>query len=159
MMKSRIIFVASAVFLSAALATNLSLDEPETKPPIKVKATEVLTWDCEYPEYKPKAITFTCADGGLYIDKIQWDSWSQKGATGTAIFYENLCEPSCAEGKQVSEEVKIKLSDITLRKGKFYLRTLDIETVTGKDFTWGRAGTYQWDVMEFIEHMNWDSEG
>jgi hypothetical protein len=144
------------VFLSAALATNLSLSEPDTKPAIKVKATEVLTWDCEYPEYKPKAITFTCADGGLYVDKIQWDSWSQKGATGTAIFYENLCEPSCAEGKQVSEEVKIKLSNITPRKGKFYLRTLDIETVTGKDFTWGRAGTYQWDVMEFIEHMNWD---
>jgi hypothetical protein len=156
MIKSRIIFVASAVFLSAALATNLSLSEPDTKPPIKVKATEVLTWDCEYPEYKPKAITFTCADGGLYVDKIQWDSWSQKGATGTAIFYENLCEPSCAEGKQVSEEVKIKLSNLTPRKGKFYLRTLDIETVTGKDFTWGRAGTYQWDVMEFIEHMNWD---
>jgi hypothetical protein len=144
------------VFLSAALATNLSLSEPDTKPAIKVKATEVLTWDCEYPEYKPKAITFTCADGGLYIDKIQWDTWSQKGATGTAIFYQNLCEPSCAEGKQVSEEVKIKLSDLTPRKGKFYLRTLDIETVTGKDFTWGRAGTYQWDVMEFIEMMNWD---
>ena len=157
MIKSRIIFVASAVFLSAALATNLSLDEPDTKPPVKVKATEVLTWDCEYPEYKPKAITFTCADGGLYVDKIQWDSWSQKGATGNAIFYENLCEPSCAEGKQVSEEVNIKLSDLTPRKGKFYLRTLDIETVTGKDFTWGRAGTYQWDVMEFIERMNWDS--
>jgi hypothetical protein len=159
MIKSRTIFVAGAVFLSAALATNLSLSEPDTKPAIKVKATEVLTWDCEYPEYKPKAITFTCADGGLYVDKIQWDSWSQKGATGTAIFYENLCEPSCAEGKQVSEEVKIKLSNITPRKGKFYLRTLDIETVTGKDFTWGRAGTYQWDVMEFIERMNWDSEG
>ena len=156
MIKSRLIFVASAVFLSAALATNLLLDEPDTKQAIKVKPTEVLTWDCEYPEYKPKAITFTCADGGLYVDKIQWDSWSQKGATGTAIFYENLCEPSCAEGKQVSEEVKIKLSNITPRKGKFYLRTLDIETVTGKDFTWGRAGTYQWDVMEFIEHMNWD---
>jgi hypothetical protein len=156
MIKSRIIFVASAVFLSAALATNLSLSEPDIKPAIKVKPTEVLTWDCEYPEYKPKAITFTCADGGLYVDKIQWDSWSQKGATGTAIFYENLCEPSCAEGKQVSEEVKIKLSNITPRKGKFYLRTLDIETVTGKDFTWGRAGTYQWDVMEFIEMMNWD---
>jgi hypothetical protein len=154
--KSRIIFVASAVFLSAALATNLSLDEPDTEPAIKVKATEVLTWDCELPEYKPEAITLTCASGGLYIDKIQWDTWSQKGATGTAIFYQNLCEPSCAEGKQVSEEVNIKLSDLTPRKGKFYLRTLDIETVTGKDFTWGRAGTYQWDVMEFIERMNWD---
>jgi hypothetical protein len=159
MIKSRLIFVASAVFLSAALATNLSLSEPDTKPAIKVKATEVLTWDCELPEYKPEAITLTCASGGLYIDKIQWDTWSQKGATGTAIFYQNLCEPSCAEGKQVSEEVNIRLSDLTPRKGKFYLRTLDIETVTGKDFTWGRAGTYQWDVMEFIEHMNWDSEG
>jgi hypothetical protein len=156
MIKSRIIFVASAVFLSAALATNLSLDEPDTKPAIKVKATEVLTWDCELPEYKPEAITLTCASGGLYIDKIQWDTWSQKGATGTAIFYQNLCEPSCAEGQLVSEEVNIKLSDLTPRKGKYYLRTLDIETVTGKDFTWGRAGTYQWDVMEFIEHMNWD---
>ena len=156
MIKSRIIFVASAVFLSAALATNLSLDEPDTKPAIKVKATEVLTWDCELPEYKPEAITLTCASGGLYIDKIQWDTWSQKGATGTAIFYQNLCEPSCAEGQLVSEEVNIKLSDLTPRKGKFYLRTLDIETVTGKDFTWGRAGTYQWDVMEFIERMNWD---
>ena len=156
MIKSRTIFVASAVFLSAALATNLSLSEPDTKPAIKVKPTEVLTWDCEFPEYKPKAITFTCASGGLYIDKIQWDTWSQKGATGTAIFYQNLCEPSCAEGKQVSEEVNIKLSDLTPRKGKFYLRTLDIETVTGKDFTWGRAGTYKWDVMEFIENMNWD---
>jgi hypothetical protein len=156
MIKSRTIFVAGAVFLSAALATNLSLDEPDTKPAIKVKATEVLTWDCELPEYKPEAITLTCASGGLYIDKIQWDTWSQKGATGTAIFYQNLCEPSCAEGQLVSEEVNIKLSDLTPRKGKFYLRTLDIETVTGKDFTWGRAGTYQWDVMEFIERMNWD---
>ena len=156
MIKSRRIFVASAVFLSAALATNylaIKSDEPAA---IKLKPTEVLTWDCEYPEYKPKAITFTCADAGLYIDKIQWTSWSQKGATGTGIFNENLCEPSCAEGKQVSEEVKINLSDLTPRKGKFYLRTLDIETVTGKDFTWGRAGTYQWDVMEFIERMNWD---
>ncbi len=156
MIKSRTIFVASAVFLSAALATNLFLDEPETRQTINVKPTEVFTWDCEYPEYKPKAMTLTCADGGLYVDRIQWTSWSQKGATGTGIFYENLCEPSCAEGKQVSEEVKIKLSDLTPRKGKFYLRTLDIETVTGKDFTWGRAGTYQWDVMEFIEMMNWD---
>jgi hypothetical protein len=154
--KSRTIFVASAVFLSAALATNLSLSAPETKPAFKVKATEVLTWDCELPEYKPEAITLTCASGGLYVDQITWNSWSQKGATGTGIFNENLCEPSCAEGKLVSEAVKVKLSNLTLRKGKYYLRTLDIETVTGKDFTWGRAGTYQWDVMEFIEHMNWD---
>ena len=99
MIKSRIIFVASAVFLSAALATNLSLSEPDTKPAIKVKATEVLTWDCELPEYKPEAITLTCADGGLYVDKIQWDSWSQKGATGTGTFYEKSLRTQLFRGR------------------------------------------------------------
>jgi hypothetical protein len=150
MIKSRAVFAAGAVFLSAALAASfLLLQKPALEP------SEVLTWDCEYPEYKPDVITLTCADGGLYVDKIQWTSWSQNSATGTGIFYENLCEPSCAEGKHVSQEVNIKLSDLTPRKGKFYLRTLDIETATGKDFTWGRAGTYQWDVMEFVETMDW----
>ena len=155
-MNSRTIFVAGAVFLSAALATNYLVTQPEEPAAVKLKPTEVLTWDCEFPEYKPKVITFTCADAGLYVDKIRWTSWSQSGATGTGIFYENLCEPSCAEGKQVSEAVKVELSNLTPRKGKYYLRTLDIETVSDKDFTWGKAGTYQWDVMEFVEHMNWD---
>jgi hypothetical protein len=155
-MKSRTIFVAGAVFLSAALATNYLVTQPEEPAAIKLKPREVLTWDCEFPEYKPKAITFTCASGGLYVDKIKWTSWSQNGATGTGIFYENLCDPSCAEGQLVSEPVKVELSNLTPRKGKYYLRTLDIETVSGKDFTWGKPGTYQWDVMEFIERMNWD---
>jgi hypothetical protein len=155
-MNSRTIFVAGAVFLSAALATNHFLSELNTKPAIKVKPTEVLTWDCELPEFKPEAITLTCASGGLYVDQITWNSWTQNGATGTGTFSENLCEPSCSEGEQVQEKVNIRLSDLTPRKGKFYLRTLDMETVSGKDFTWGRGGTYQWDVMEFIERMNWD---
>jgi hypothetical protein len=44
MMKSRAIFAAGAVFLSAALAvTYFQVKEPT------VKATEVLTWDCELP--------------------------------------------------------------------------------------------------------------
>jgi hypothetical protein len=156
MMNSRAVFAAGAVFLSAALATNLSVEEPDTKPAVKVKPTEVLTWDCELPEYKPEAITLTCASGGLYVDQITWNSWSQNGATGTGTFSENLCEPSCAEGESVSEAVNVTLTELTPRKGKFYLRTLDIETASGKDFTWGRTGTFQWDVMEFIEQMNWD---
>lgn len=155
-MKSRTIFVAGAVFLSAALATNYLVGQPDEQPVIKVIPTEVLTWNCEHPTHKPKTIILTCADAGLYVDKIQWTSWSQNGATGTGIFYENLCNPSCAEGQLVSEAVNVKLSNLTPRKGKYYLRALDIETVSGKDFTWGKSGTYQWDVMEFIEHMNWD---
>ena len=150
-MKSRAVFAAGAVFLSAALAvTYFQAKEPT------VKATEVLTWDCELPVYKPKVITLTCASGGFYVDQITWNTWSEEGATGSGILHENLCEPSCAEGESVSEAVNLTLTELTPRKGKFYLRTLDIETTSGKDFTWGRTGSYQWDVMEFIEQMNWD---
>jgi hypothetical protein len=36
------------------------------------------------------------------------------------------------------------------------LETLDISTQDGKDFPWGRANGYQWDVMVFAESMDWD---
>ena len=151
MTKERYILTVGAVFLSAALAvTYFQVKEPA------VTATEVLTWDCEIPVYKPKAITLTCASGGYYVDEITWNTWTKEGATGSGIFHENLCDPSCAEGESVSEAVKLTLRELTPRKGKFYLRTLDIETQSGKDFNWGRANGYEWDVMEFIEMMGWD---
>lgn len=141
-----------AVFLSAALAvTYFQVKEPA------VKATEVLTWDCEFPEYKPEAITLTCADGGWMVQTITWSKWGKGGAEGTGIFREKLCEPSCAEGEIAKEKVKVTLSDLKERKGKYYLRTLDIRTASGKDFMSGRADELKWDVMEFIEMMGWDS--
>jgi hypothetical protein len=51
----------------------------------------------------------------------------------------------------VEAKVKIKLTDLTPYKEKFYLRTLDIVTADGKDFPWGRAGAQTWDLMEFSE--------
>ena len=41
-------------------------------------------------------------------------------------------------------------------KGKYFLRTLDIGTQDIKDFPWGKAIGYQWDVMEFAEMMDLD---
>jgi hypothetical protein len=96
----------------------------------------------------------TCADGGIYVEKIKWINWSQEGATGSGILSENLCEPSCAEGKRVSAPVNLNLSSLTEQNGKHYLRTLDISTSDGKDFPWGRANGLQVDVMEFNKHMN-----
>jgi hypothetical protein len=151
MIRSRAVFAASAVFLSAALAASFFINQkPHLKP------TQVLTWDCEYPEYKPETIMIYCGDGGAYISKIHWSSWSQEGAKGTGEYYRNLCEPNCADGKIVHAQVNVRLSDLTHRKGKFYLRTLDMSSVSGKDFTWGESGIFEWDVMEFIEHMNWN---
>ena len=149
MNKSRVAITAGAVFLSAALAVSLfSSQQSKTITP-----KQVFTWDCETAEYMPENITITCADGGIFVEKIQWSTWSKEGATGMGIYSENLCEPNCAEGERVTAPVKLNLSYLTENKGKVYLRTLDITTSDGKDFPWGRADGFQWDVMEFAEMM------
>jgi hypothetical protein len=160
MMKSRAVFAAGEVFLSTVLAASFFMNDDSSKTliePLKIKPTQVLTWDCEYPEYKPESIMIYCGDGGAYIDKINWKSWNQDGASGTGEYYKNLCEPDCADGKIVHAPVNVRLSELTPRKGKYYLRTLDMSSISGKDFPWDESGMFEWDVMEFIEHMNWDS--
>jgi hypothetical protein len=147
--KSRVAITAGAVFLSAALAVSL-FSSQQSKP---LTPKQVLTWDCETAQYKPAAITITCADGGIFVEKIQWSTWSKEGATGMGIYSENLCEHNCAEGERVTAPVKLTLSNLTENKGKVYLRTLDIVTSDGKDFPWGRANSFQWDVMEFAMMM------
>jgi hypothetical protein len=90
---------AVAIAAAAALGTTLLLNSvAPSSQPISTAAKDIYTWDCEHPEHKPEAITLTCADGGLYVDQISWKAWSKSGASGTGTFYENLCEPSCAEG-------------------------------------------------------------
>jgi hypothetical protein len=165
--KSRVAITAGAVFLSAALAVvflhgstpELSIDAeqvPIQTPapfPADLPASKVLTWNCELEEHKPELIFLTCADGGLYVEKIKWSTWTKDGATGSGIFSENLCEPSCAEGQRVVAPVNLSLTNLTEQNGKYFLRTLDISTANGKDFPWGKAGSLQWDVMEFAEMM------
>jgi hypothetical protein len=90
------------------------------------------------------------------VHSITWTQWGVDGAEGTGVFREKLCDPSCAEGDIEQEQVKVELSDLAEREGEFYLRTLDISTASGKDFKSGRADGLEWDVMEFIEVMNWD---
>jgi hypothetical protein len=144
--KSKATITAGAVLLSAALAVVLF----STQGSPSLTPRNVLTWDCETSAYKPESITITCADGGIYVEKINWSTWSKEGATGSGIFSENLCDPSCVEGQRVEASVNLRLTNLTEHNGKNYLRTLDISTVDGKDFPWGRADSFQWDVMEFV---------
>jgi hypothetical protein len=148
--KSRVAITAGAVFLSAALAVSLFLAQKTSAP----TPEQILTWDCETAVYKPESITITCADGGMFVEKIRWSTWGEEGATGIGIYSENLCEHNCAEGKRVTAPVKLTLSNLTEQNDKYYLRTLDITTSDGKDFSWRRADGFQWDVMEFSEMMN-----
>ena len=161
MNKGKALITAGAVFLSAALAVNLLNTESRAPEKASVKTTQkpipslspeqVLTWDCETSEFKPEIIMIMCADGGIYVENIKWSTWSKDGAIGTGIFSENICNPNCSEGRRVIAPVVLTLTNLTEHKGKYYLRTLDINTSNGKDFPWGRANGFQWDVMEFVE--------
>ena len=148
MSKSSVAITAGAVLLSAALAVVLFSNQESTT----VTPEQILTWDCETAEYKPESITITCADGGIYVEKIRWSSWSKEGATGIGVFSENLCEPNCAEGRRLAATVNLRLTNLTEQNGKYYLRTLDIITSDGKDFPWGRVNGFEWDVLEFQEN-------
>ena len=158
-LKKQIQITAGLLLLACILAAGYLLTQDSQRSeglPLHLKSSQVLTWDCEYPEYKPSTIMIFCGDGGAYVDKITWNTWGQDGAQGTGQYFKNLCEPNCAEGTIVHARVAIRLSDLTPRKGKFYLRTLDMSSQSGKDFPWGEPGTFHWDVMEFAEQMNWD---
>ncbi len=139
------------VFLSASLAVSL-FPVQKTSAPTR---EQILTWDCETAAHQPESITITCAEGGSSIGRIQWSNWGKEGARGIGIYSENLCKPNCAEGTRVIAAAKITLSNLTQQNGQNALRTLDITTSDGKDFPWGKAGSFQWDVMEFDEIMNW----
>ncbi len=146
---------AVAIAAAAALGTTLLLNSiAPSSQPISTAAADIFTWDCESPVQKPTTIMIMCGDGGIFIDKITWKTWSAQGATGVGTWGENLCDPNCAEGEIVYAPVNFALSNLSARKGKNYLRTLDITTQDGKDFPWGRANSFQWDVMEFAEMMN-----
>ena len=153
-MNKKISIAASALlapFALAAIVLNLQgSDTPQTR---TASPSEVYTWDCEIPERKPGAITFTCADGNMYLDRIEWSRWDAQGAEGTGYYNANTCEPSCAEGEMVDIKVTIDLSRPTEYQGKTFLRSLVIRSLNGENLPNLSENFYEWDVMEFVEMM------
>jgi hypothetical protein len=48
---------------------------------------------------KPKEIVFTCADGGISVQKITWRYWNDNRARGRGTLVWNTCLPTdCADG-------------------------------------------------------------
>ena len=159
MIRSKALVGAGAVLITAALVSPLSsalFTEERVEPaPTKsyAKVDGIWTYDCEFPVQRPEQIMLTCADGGMIVTEIKWQTWDSKGATGTGTYSQNMCEPSCAEGQRDEALVNLRLSNLTEQNGKYYLRTLDISTVDRKDLAWGSTNGFEWDVMEFAEMM------
>lgn len=159
--KSKVIMAISAALLSAALIAlfiNQSSDQPVEagKRVVNVNPDEVLTFDCEIPLHKPDYITLTCADGGMSVREIKWQSWGSKEAVGTGIYAQNNCQPDCASGKFIKTPVAISLTSLTEYKSKFYLKDLVITPISGKNFPRGN-NVIRWNLIEFAEFMG--SEG
>jgi hypothetical protein len=119
----------------------------------KSYANDIYTYDCEYLEQRPEQLTKYCADAGVLIYDIKWDRWGYNGAEGSGTYSQNLCEPSCAEGKRVEAKVDLFLSGIEVIEGKKVLRYLSANTRNGELLPSG--DTYvDWDVAEFAVMMN-----
>ena len=155
MLKGKAIIATSAALLSAALVALLfnPTEKQSVKteePSVNLPADQILTFDCEIPVTKPKSITLTCADGGMVVSDITWDSWSAQGAQGSGIYLENNCEPDCASGTYSKTQVAITLTNLAEFDKKYFLKDLAIKAIKGKNFPSG-SDLITWDLMEFIK--------
>ena len=118
----------------------------------KSYARDIYTYDCEILEQRPEQLTKFCADGGVYVYDITWKSWGYNGAEGTGTYSQNLCEPNCAEGKRVEEQVDLYLSGLENIEGRRVLRYLSVNTQNGVLLPSGNSYD-NWDVAEFAVNM------
>lgn len=152
-LKTNLIIAISAALLSAALIALL-INQPSDKigesgnQAVSVKPEEVLTFDCETPVHKPDYITLTCADGGIAVGEIKWQSWGVKEAIGTGVYAENNCQPDCASGKLTKTPVVLSLTNLIEYKAKFYLKDLAITTQKGNNSV-SRLSVIKIDLSEF----------
>ena len=146
---------SSTATKTAQAATQSNL-QSATPTPIKsyTKLPGTWTYDCEFPVQRPLQIMLTCADGGMIVTHITWNTWTSSIATGKGTYSQNMCDPSCADGTRVNVPVTIKLSGPFEYKGRNLLKTLEITSATGQESPNGDT-SLTWDIAEFAVRMNW----
>ena len=164
MIRSKALVGAGAVLIVAALVSPLissaftsesdkteKVESLPTKSYAKVEG--IWTYNCELPVQQPEEIMLTCADGGMIVTDIKWQSWNTIEAMGSGTYSQNMCEPSCAEGKRVEVPVRLRLSELFEYKGRKVLKNLDIKAVIGRELPNGTAG-FTWDAAAFAVMIN-----
>jgi hypothetical protein len=74
--------------------------------------------NCQQLKYKPTRITLSCGDGGTWLGKMKWSSWSNTQAVGSGNFTAIACTPDCAAGHTHSVPVKVTLSTVRTCPGQ-----------------------------------------
>ena len=161
MIRSKALVGAGAVLITAALVSpfisGIFTHERGEPAPTKsyAKLEGIWTYDCEFPVQRPEQIMLTCADGGMIVTDIKWQTWNTKEAIGIGTYSQNMCEPNCAQGKRVEVPVRLRLSELFEYKGRNVLKSLDIKAASGRELPDGTAG-FTWDVAEFAVKLNWE---
>lgn len=66
--------------------------------------------NCQSLKFKPTRITLSCGDGGTWLGKLKWSSWTKTQAVATGNYTANNCTPSCVAGHTHSVAVTVTLS-------------------------------------------------
>ena len=106
--------------------------------------SQVYVTNCGIQDYKPEVIIKFCADAGVGIGEIKWDSWNAEGASGEGTYQINDCLPNCAEGKQHYGDVLIELSKSKTINGKPTLTYIKVMTKDGKNLPLSDSPTDSW---------------
>jgi hypothetical protein len=97
-------------------------------PAPKALDTDLYVVNCVTFEQKPVELVLYCADAGQILNQITWSSWTSTEAKGSGISIANDCEPSCAEGSDVTSKVEIRLfKPITSESGKIVFSQIEMQ--------------------------------
>ena len=113
------------------------------------QANHVYTLTCGIVDYKPGVFFKSCADGGIAVGEIEWESWSQDGARGKGTYAINNCLPDCATGKLFKTAVTITLTGsqpLDIVRGKRVLNHFTITTTDKKPLPLSSSNTDSWDL-------------
>ena len=110
----------------------------------RAMSTQVYVTNCGIIDYKPTAILKFCADGGVLISAIEWESWSAQGATGRGKYQINDCTPDCADGTLYYADVKIRLSHSKKINGKDVLTFISLRAKGGKNLPLSSSPSDAW---------------
>jgi hypothetical protein len=133
-------------------SSELSVSQGRPTPSSGVFDDDLWTFDCEIPEQLPTRITLACADGGMFVDNIEWSAFNSVGATGKGIYIRNICEPDCATGKYEKTPVEISLYGKEKISGKYFLTQLTIKGLSGALIDQlNTSDTIEWDIGEYAK--------
>ena len=103
--------------------------------PVAQAQGDPVTWDClGHPQVRPGEMTLACADNGEYLKQIHWTAWRPWHAAGTAVVWQNLCQPNCAAGNYVHGPGTVVLSDYNPARNDFGKAT--VTDSRGRVTTW-----------------------